>query len=281
MLLLTLRIYPDVFASRFTNFATYLLHNPEFTWTISTDKLRLTALGTIFDGVSLKKDVSFKAFNNLPGVTISNFKLPSDDPAGGIHIETDALIPSPSNLGIELGRVGFQAFFKETNVGPLVADALSLAPLSEARSHLSGRIVPQSGGDLDNMGELFSNYLQGANQTLVTKGDTVQPPGAPGPVEWLSTAFKTLSLEVTLPGEKFDVITSIALNDLEVQLTEDSQTWAPPTGSNYTLAKYKNPFGFSLQVVKSGQIITLGSGGHDLAEVSFSYTILCMRVTRE
>jgi hypothetical protein len=80
----------------FTDFATFLLHNEEFEWTISTDKLRLTALGTIFDDVVLSKSVSFKAFNNLPGVTISNFQLPSDDPAGGIHIETDATIPSPA-----------------------------------------------------------------------------------------------------------------------------------------------------------------------------------------
>jgi hypothetical protein len=73
-----------------------LLHNPSFEWTISTPNLRLTALGTIFDHVSLSKKVSFKAFNNLPGVTIGNFQLPSDDPAGGIHIETDAIIPSPA-----------------------------------------------------------------------------------------------------------------------------------------------------------------------------------------
>ena len=65
-----------------------MLHNEEFTWTISTDALRVTALGTIFDGVKLSKDISFKAFNNLPGVTISNFKLLSDDPAGGIDLGT-------------------------------------------------------------------------------------------------------------------------------------------------------------------------------------------------
>jgi hypothetical protein len=80
----------------FTDFAGFLLHNEEFEWTISTDKLRLRALGTIFDGVKLSKSISFKAFNNLPGVTVSNFQLPSDDPAGGIHVETDASIPSPA-----------------------------------------------------------------------------------------------------------------------------------------------------------------------------------------
>jgi hypothetical protein len=67
---------------RFTNFGIFLLHNPSFEWVISTDKLRVTALGTIFDNVSLNKTLSFKAFDNLPGVTISNFQLPADDPAG-------------------------------------------------------------------------------------------------------------------------------------------------------------------------------------------------------
>ena len=80
----------------FTSFAEFLLHNEEFEWTISTDQLRLYALGTIFDGVVLEKSVSFKAFDNLPGVSIVNFKLPSDDSDGGIHIETDATIPSPA-----------------------------------------------------------------------------------------------------------------------------------------------------------------------------------------
>jgi hypothetical protein len=98
----------------------------------------VTALGTIFDNISLSKVVTFKAFNGLPGVTISNFKLPSDDPAGGIHIETDASIPSParespqaflayvilhliiepcSEIGIDLGTVTFQSSFQGTVIG--------------------------------------------------------------------------------------------------------------------------------------------------------------------
>ncbi|KAF8070285.1 hypothetical protein FPV67DRAFT_1755106 [Lyophyllum atratum] len=235
--------------SGFTSFATFLLHNPTFDWTISTRKLRLTALGTIFDNVALSKVVTFKAFNGLPGVTISNFQLPADDPAGGIHIETDALIPSPAQLGIDLGTVTFQAFFQDTFVGPLSGENLFLAANSQTKSHLSGRIQPQSGKDLENLGILFSKFLSGENQTLITKGDSVQPDGSDGPVTWLSTAFKTLSLEVTLPGQKSDVIQSIALNDLSVTLEKPEQAFAPPTSSKFTLAKYKNPFGFSLQLL--------------------------------
>lgn len=209
-----LHIFP-----RFTAFATFLLHNPSFTWVISTDKLRVTALGTTFDNVSLTKNVTLKAFNGIPGVTISNFQLPSDDPAGGIHIETDSSIPSParkytvitfhtdsyasSELGIDLGTVTFNAFFRDVLIGPLSGNHLVLPPQSTVVEHLSGRIVPQSGSDLDTIGVLFSHYLAGDNQTLAVKGDSVNP--GDGEVTWLSNAFKTLELSVVLPGQTFKV----------------------------------------------------------------------------
>ncbi|EEB99399.1 hypothetical protein MPER_00931, partial [Moniliophthora perniciosa FA553] len=200
--------------SQFTSFATFLLHNPDFEWTVSTSKLRVTALGTIFDNISLSKTIGFKAFNNLPGVTIANFKLPSDDPEGGIHIETDSAIPSSAQLGIDLGTVSFRSSFEGTFVGPLSASNLFLAPNAVTNTHLSGRIVPQSGTDLENIGKLFTGYLAAENQTLSVTGDSVQPSGGQT-VTWLSEAFKTLTLEVTLPGQKFDIITSIALDDLD------------------------------------------------------------------
>ncbi|KAF8629168.1 hypothetical protein AX17_005753 [Amanita inopinata Kibby_2008] len=253
--------------TKFTSFATFLLHNPSFEWTISTKKLRLDALGTIFDNVSLSKTVSFRAFNGLPGVSVNNFNLPSDDPAGGIHIETDAIIPSPAQLGIELGSVTFESFYQKTFIGPLAAKNLSLAPKSVTVSHLSGRIVPQTGSDLSTIGQLFSNFLAGQNSTLLTRGNTVTPPGASEPVKWLSDAFKTLELPVILPGKHFNIIQSIELDDLGVIIQSQQQAFAPPTSSNRTLAKYKNPFGFSLQVVESGQTIILGSQGTNIAQL--------------
>lgn len=83
------------YPSRFTAFSKDLLLQSDFEWTIHTDKLRVEALGTIFDNVALSKTVSFKAFNGLPGVTISNFELPADT-ADGIEISTDSQIPSPA-----------------------------------------------------------------------------------------------------------------------------------------------------------------------------------------
>ncbi|KAF9529294.1 hypothetical protein CPB83DRAFT_790385 [Crepidotus variabilis] len=254
-------------AGSFTDFATFMLHNPSFDWTISTPKLRLTALGTIFDSVALSKTISFKAFNGLPGVTIGNFQLPSDDPAGGIHIETDANIPSPAQIGIELGTTTFMSYYKNTQIGPLSTSDLVLVANAQTKVHLSGRILPQTSDNLDIVGQLFSGYLSGANQTLETRGDSVVPPGAASPVQWLSNAFKTLSLDVILPGEKLQVIQAIELNDLEVVMKSQDQTFSPPTSSKNTVAKYKNPFGFSLQVIESGQTIILGALGTEMAKL--------------
>ncbi|KAG2078952.1 hypothetical protein BDR04DRAFT_1124058 [Suillus decipiens] len=253
---------------QFTSFATYLLHNPSFDWTISTSSLKLTALGTIFNGVSLSKTVTLKAFNGLPGVTISNFQLPSDDPAGGITISTDSIIPSPAQLGIDLGIVGFQAYFENTRIGPLTASNLVLPPESSVTSHLNGQMIPQSGSGLSTVGKLFSEYLAADNITLNVQGDTVQPPGTNGPVTWLSTAFKTLTLNVTLPGQKFDIIQSITLLDLSLTMQSQDQAFSPLSGSNNTIAQYKNPFGFSLQVIQSTVNMDLSYGGTAAARLN-------------
>lgn len=108
-------------------------------------------------------------------------------------------------LGIDLGTVTFSAYFQDTYVGPLTGDNLVLPPESTVAEHLSGRIVPQSGSDLDTIGTLFSNFLAGENQTLSVVGDSVQPTGSGDEVTWLSTAFKTLTLSVVLPGQTYTV----------------------------------------------------------------------------
>lgn len=91
------------------------------------------------------------------------------------------------------------------NYSALSVPNLSLAANSETATHLSGRIVPQSGGDLDKLGSLFSQFLNGENITLQTTGQSVQPPGSSGTVDWLTAAFQSLTLDVILPGQKLQV----------------------------------------------------------------------------
>lgn len=152
------------------------------------------------------------------------------------------------------------------------------------KAHLSGRITPKSGDELAAIGKLFTRFLAGQNQTLSVQGNFVQPSGAAA-VDWLGNAFKTLTLQVILPGHIYQVgfiscqtnclitdcvskvINSVTISDLEVILTEQSEAFAPLASSQHTLATYKNPFGFSLQVVQAAEDIILGEGGKDAAEV--------------
>lgn len=53
-------------------------------------------------------------------------------------------------------------------------------------------------------------------------------------------------------------------------MVSPDQAFAPPTSSQSSLAKYKNPFGFSLQVIQAGQTIILNGNGVDIAQVSES-----------
>jgi hypothetical protein len=50
-------------------------------------------------------------------------------------------------------------------------------------------------------------------------------------------------------------------------MTEQSEAFEPLASSQHTLATYKNPFGFSLQVVQAAEDIVLRAGDQDAAEV--------------
>jgi hypothetical protein len=152
------------------------------------------------------------------------------------------------------------------------------------KAHLSGRITSKSGDELAAIGKLFSQFLAGQNQTLSIQGNFVQPSGTAA-VGWLSEAFKTLTLQVILPGHIYQVgfiscrtnclitkyvskvIDSVTIFDLEIIVTEQSEVFAPLASSQHTLATYKNPFGFSLQVVQAAEDIIIEKDGQNAAEV--------------
>ena len=163
--------------------------------------------------------------------------------------------------------------------------SLALAPESVTKTHLSGHITPKSGDELAAIGKLFTKFLAGQNQTLSVQGDFVQPSGNAA-VRWLSDAFQILTLQVTLPGRiyqvgfilcrmnclitdciKLKVINSVTISDLEVIMTEQGEAFTPLASSQHTLATYKNPFGFTFQVVQASEDIVLAEDGQNAAEV--------------
>lgn len=112
-------------------------------------------------------------------------------------------------LGIDLGTVTFDAYYDGVRLGrkyrlgysisysdivlALSGDTLILQALSTVTEPLAGRIVPQSGGDLNTVGNLFTDYLLAQNISLIAKGVSVVPTGSSSPVSWLSTAFTTVT----------------------------------------------------------------------------------------
>lgn len=101
-------------------------------------------------------------------------------------------------------------------------------------------------------------------------GDSVTSKAQPGrPVGWLSAGFKKLTLDVNLPGQKYEILSSVRLslfdirflltffsqvklNDLTVFAQNPPQSFAPLVTNNRTDVVYKNPFGFSLTAVQAG-----------------------------
>ncbi|KAM0789126.1 hypothetical protein ACM66B_003180 [Microbotryomycetes sp. NB124-2] len=251
----------------FVDFTVFLLNNPQFTWTIFTNKLRVSALATIFDNVVLSKQVTFDAFNKLaPGVTLSNPDFPGDSSAPrGIELTVDSMIPSPSNLGIELGDVSFIASYEGQEVGPVQATDLTLPAKSVTEEALTGTIIHRDvGPGTESLGEVFTTFLMGQTVNLTVTGNEVVSPAQPRkPVSWLSEAFKSLVLNVALPGKQSKIIYAIQLKDLDVTIVEASQAYAAVIRNNETDVTFQNPYGFSLTPIQAGGNIIINYGGAD------------------
>jgi hypothetical protein len=139
--------------------------------------------------------VTLKGFNGLKnGVKIKTFDLPSDDPAGGIHLTLDAsatnvcvyfvaLLPflihfiQPSQVGIELSSLGFETFVGDVMIAPVSSSGkVSLAPGSTSDLSLVGRLVPQgSSAGLATVSNVFNNFVHGKDSNIIVRGASAGP----------------------------------------------------------------------------------------------------------
>jgi hypothetical protein len=139
--------------------------------------------------------VTLKGFNGLKdGVKIKTFDLPSNDPAGGIHLTLDAsttnvslktpIFPQslnpfmqPSQVGIELSSIGFETFVGDVMIAPVSSTGVvTLAPTSTSDLSLVGRLVPQgSPAGLSAISSVFNNFVQGKDSIVVVHGASAGP----------------------------------------------------------------------------------------------------------
>lgn len=162
-----------------TEFTKTMLTAESFDWIISGSNLSVAAIGIDVPGIELnQKKVSLKGMNNLKGgVKIETFDLPSNDPAGGIHLTLQTTVTNPSQVGVELTSFAFANFFQNVHIGPAAtSQAFSLSPLQTIPLPLTGRLIPQdSQAGLDAVSAMFNGFIHGKDSDIVVQGDSAGP----------------------------------------------------------------------------------------------------------
>ena len=242
-------------AGNMGQFVGYSLKAETFEWLVVAENMVINAMGAPIPGIRMSKTVTLKGFNGLQGLTIQKYDLPSNDP-DGIHLVLAATLPNPSNVGIEMGTVEFSNFFQGQEIGHVQTVGLKLLPEALTPVNMEGTLTKQtSEAGLAALGDMFRMALNGGTPNLIVKGKSVTP--ASGPVSWLSSAFGSLTLNVTLPSiGKQDIITGITLKTMTLDFT-GGNPYSIMTSSDNIEATFKIPFAFPLSITQVGEDINI------------------------
>ncbi|KAG0312812.1 hypothetical protein BGZ99_009258 [Dissophora globulifera] len=235
-------------SSAMGDFVGYSLKAESFEWSVAAQNMTVTAMGAPIPNINMKKSVTLKGFNGLQGLVIQKYDLPSND-ANGIHLVLTATLPNPSNVGIEMGTVVFENYFQDQDMGFVQATGLKLMPDDITPISMEGTLTKQtSTAGLDALGDMFRMALSGGTPNLVVKGKSVTP--ASGPVSWLSSAFTTLTLNVSLPSiGKQELITGITIKTMTLDFT-GGDAYTVMTSSDDIEATFHIPFTFPLDITQ-------------------------------
>jgi hypothetical protein len=229
--------------------------------------LKLLATGISVPGIQFPaRTVVLKGFNGLKnGVTIKSFDLPSNDPAGGIHLTIDATTANPSQVGIQLSSLGFTTSFGGVDIAAVAASSVTLSPGQTSELSLVGRLIPQnSDAGLAAVSNVFNNFVQGKDSDVLVNGASAGSPD----VTWLNEGIKVLQVSTALPNQgKLNIIKSIALNELSLRFSTQAP-FAPMTGSQSTDAAFTLPFAFPIDITALEQTLTLGFEGSTFGQLA-------------
>lgn len=252
-----------------TEFTKFLVTEPSFVWDIKGNNLSVSAIGITVPDVTIAKTVILTGMNGLRNdVKILDYDLPSNDPAGGIHLTAQASVQNPSQVGIELTSFGVTAWRNGTNLGPVAArHAFTLNPRSKTHLPLSGRIMHQSGKDLDVLSHIFTDVVHGKAIPVNIHGDHA---GA-SDIKWLNEGIKALKVPSQLPAKHFSVIKSIDISQMSLMFAKKS-TWSPDASSKNTQAKFGLPFGFPIDIRQAGGKFVVAYHNHDAGTLNMPWS---------
>ncbi|KAG0057609.1 hypothetical protein BGZ83_006982 [Gryganskiella cystojenkinii] len=242
-------------AAAMGDFVGYSLKAESFDWVVTATNMTVTAMGAPIPNISMKKTVTLKGFNGLQGLTISKYDLPSNDP-NGIHLTLTASLTNPSNVGIDMGTVVFSNIFEGQDVGFVQTSGLKLLPAAPVPIAMEGTLTKQtSEAGLNALGNMFRLALSGGSPNLIVKGKSVTPTS--GPVSWLSSAFETLTMNVSLPSiGKQDLITGITMKTMTLDFT-GKNPYSVMTSSDDIEANFHIPFAFPLQITQVAEDMSI------------------------
>ena len=189
--------------------------------------------------------------NNFANIKILGFDLPADAPDGnGAVVTIQATIPNPSPIGMVLGTITLDMYFKTAYLGRVVAKNVTLISGQDMALDLQGQLYKQTDpAHASELSLLMSNYLANIPTLATGKGVSVFPDGVHA-VSWLTNAITSTSLTVPLQAvTPLEVIKNIAINDMSLIMSE-TNPWSPTVDSNSVSADFKIPFNISINITE-------------------------------
>jgi hypothetical protein len=185
-------------------------------------------------------------------MNIEHLDLPRNDPRGGIEMTVLMNIDNPAHTTLHMPTLTLATFYHNMQLAELTTQPWSLYP-GDNRVTFTGRMLPQSDGNITEMNRFMSAYMSG-NTTIVDVRGLGNPTG--GKVVWLDEALRRLTLKAMVPGlpgsSNNDIIKEISRMDLDLDFTQLQDAYHPRMYGLITVPLNKLPFGFPLQINKLG-----------------------------
>ena len=247
----------------FSEFTSALISQPNFTWTLATEKVDVRALTFLSaHNINFQKDVHLSGMNSFQGnITLVDLQLPRDAPeGGGIEFIAVTELRNPSPLTMDLGTVSFDLSYNGLYLGTGNGADTKIG-VGANNVTLQGTLVPQNGSDsLAKVSQLFTGFLNSDRPMVVAKGRSAFQDGG-SEVSWLSAGVASLELQVPFSvPEPINPIKRISIGDMALAFSEQN-AWAPIVSSRSLQADLELPFGFNISIGELANAFNITSGG--------------------
>ncbi|KAJ3253974.1 hypothetical protein HDU77_004309 [Chytriomyces hyalinus] len=238
-------VFSIVNSDDMAQFATYMMQGSSFSWSV-VGIATAEAFGISFPGLKLEKTITLVGFNSLPNPSVSAFNLPDSD-SSGIHVVTTAVANNPSSIAIDMGSLAFTMLYNNINIGSLTASNVILKPGANSLA-MDGRMITGK-DDVATASTLMTNFLGGQGLAVKVTGSSVKTNGVQ--VNWLNTAFKTLTMAISIPSPpiKTPIISGFNIPALRLSMNENDPSGSVLTASaDLVTANFKPPFTFRIGI---------------------------------